>query len=40
MPIFLVTMFAKDEKDNLSRAEQTELMTLGKLLLAYYGDRS
>ena len=40
MPIFLVTVFAKNEKDNLSRAEQAELIALGKLLLAHYGDRS
>lgn len=40
MPIFLITVFAKNEKDNLSRAEQAELITLGKRLLAHYGDRS
>ncbi len=40
MPIFLVTVFAKNEKDNLSRAEQAELVALGKALLAQYGDRS
>ena len=40
MPIFLVTVFAKNEKDNLSRAEQAELIALGKVLLAHYGDRS
>ncbi|SLK10188.1 type II toxin-antitoxin system RelE/ParE family toxin [Novosphingobium mathurense] len=40
MPIFLVTVFAKNEKDNLSKAEQAELIALGKLLLAHYGDRS
>jgi hypothetical protein len=38
MPIFLVTVFAKNEKDNLSRAEQAELIALSKLLLAHYGD--
>ncbi|RVT92757.1 type II toxin-antitoxin system RelE/ParE family toxin [Sphingomonas crocodyli] len=37
MPIFLVTVFAKNEKDNLNRAEQAELVLLGKALLAYYG---
>lgn len=37
MPIFLVTVFAKNEKDNLSRAEQAELVMLGKALLAHYG---
>jgi hypothetical protein len=40
IPNFLVTVFAKSEKDNLSRADQTELITLGKRLLAHYGDRS
>lgn len=40
MPIFLVTVFAKNEKDNISKAEQAELVTLSKALLARYGDRS
>ncbi|GFM31026.1 type II toxin-antitoxin system RelE/ParE family toxin [Novosphingobium sp. PY1] len=40
MPIFLVTVFAKNEKDNLSKGEQAELIALGKLLLAHYGDHS
>jgi len=39
VPIFLVTVFAKNEKDNLSRAEQAELVMLSKALLALYGDR-
>ncbi len=39
MPIFLITVFAKNEKDNLSKAEQAELITLGKRLLIHYGDR-
>lgn len=39
VPIFLVTVFAKNEKDNLTRTEQAELVTLGKALLAHYGDR-
>lgn len=39
VPIFLITVFAKNEKDNLSRAEQAELVAMSKLLLAYYGDR-
>ena len=38
MPIFLVTVFAKNEKDNLSRTEQAELVALGKVLIAHYGD--
>lgn len=39
VPIFLVTLFAKNEKDNLSRAEQTELVALAKALVAHYGGR-
>jgi hypothetical protein len=39
VPVFLVTVFAKNEKDNLNRAEQAELVALSKTLLAYYGDR-
>ncbi|HEX7751978.1 MAG TPA: type II toxin-antitoxin system RelE/ParE family toxin [Novosphingobium sp.] len=38
VPLFLVTVFAKNEKDNLSRSEQTELIALSKALLAHYGD--
>lgn len=40
VPIFLVTVFAKNEKDNLGRAEQAELIMLSKALLVHYGDRS
>jgi hypothetical protein len=39
IPIFLVTVFAKSEKDNLSKAEQAELVALSKALIAHYGDR-
>ena len=39
VPIFLITVFAKNEKDNLGRAEQAELIALSKALLAHYGDR-
>ena len=39
LPIFLVTVFAKNEKDNLGKTEQAELITLAKILLAHYGDR-
>ena len=39
MPIFLVTVFAKNEKDNLSKAEQAATIALSKALLASYGDR-
>ncbi|KKW90589.1 type II toxin-antitoxin system RelE/ParE family toxin [Sphingobium chungbukense] len=36
--IFLVTVFAKNEKDNLTKAEQAELIVMSKALLARYGD--
>lgn len=36
-PIFLLTIFAKNEKANLSRPEQAELVALSKRLLAHYG---
>jgi len=39
MPIFLVTVFAKNEKDNLTRAEQAAAVALAKALVATYGDR-
>lgn len=37
VPIFLVTVFAKNEKDNLSKAELAELVALSKVLIAQYG---
>ena len=39
MPIFLVTVFAKNEKDNLSKTEQAEVVKLSKRLLDMYGDK-
>lgn len=39
MPIFLVTVFAKNERDNLSRAEQAAAVALAKTLIATYGDQ-
>lgn len=39
LPIFLVTVFAKNEKGNLTKAEQAELIELSKSLLARYGER-
>lgn len=39
MPIFLVTVFAKNEKDNLTRAERAAAVELAKALVATYGDR-
>ncbi|WP_298304644.1 type II toxin-antitoxin system RelE/ParE family toxin [uncultured Erythrobacter sp.] len=38
MPIYLLTVFAKNEKDNLGRKEQAELVELSKTLIAHYGD--
>jgi len=39
LPIFLVTVFAKNEKDNLTKSEQAAAVALSKELLATYGDR-
>ena len=39
VPIFLVTLFAKNEKDNLSQTELAELVALSKVLLTRYGDQ-
>ena len=42
MPIFLVTVFAKNEKDNLTRTEQAAAVALAKdpgRLRTYWGDR-
>ena len=38
MPIFLVTVFAKNEKDNLTKAEQAAAVELSKRIVAVYGD--
>lgn len=40
MPIFLITVFAKNEKDNLTKAEQAAAVELSKVLVATYGDRN
>lgn len=40
MPLFLLTVFAKNEKANLSRTEQATAVALSKELLATYGARS
>ncbi|WP_299655000.1 type II toxin-antitoxin system RelE/ParE family toxin [uncultured Jannaschia sp.] len=37
MPIFLITVFAKNEKDNLSKAEQAAAVELSKRIVASYG---
>lgn len=39
MPVFLLTVFAKNEKGNLTRAEQNDLAKLVKVLRATYGVR-
>jgi hypothetical protein len=39
MPIYLVTVFAKNEKDNLSRVEKAAAVALAKTLVATHGDR-
>lgn len=36
MPLILVTVFAKNEKDNLSKAELAEAVKLSKALIANY----
>lgn len=40
MPIYLVTVFAKNEKDNLTRAEQAAAVELSKTLIARFGDNT
>lgn len=37
MPLFLVTVFAKNEKDNLTSIELAAAVALSKQLLATYG---
>lgn len=39
LPIFLVTVFAKNEKDNLTRSEQAAAVELSEKLIATYGDQ-
>lgn len=39
MPIFLLTVFAKNEKANLSQAERNELAKLVQVLVATYGGK-
>jgi hypothetical protein len=38
MPLFLLTVFAKNEKDNLSKAELAAAVETSKRLIAAYGD--
>jgi len=37
MPLFLLTLFGKNEKSNLSKSERNELATLANLLVKNYG---
>ncbi len=39
LPLFLVTVFAKNEKGNLSKAEQAEAIALSKLIVESYGEQ-
>jgi hypothetical protein len=39
MPLFLLTVFAKNEKGNLTRAEQAAALALSKELLSTYGEK-
>ena len=38
MSIFLITIFAKNEKLNLSKTEQAAAVEMSKALVARYGD--
>lgn len=38
MPLFLLTVFGKGEKANLSKTERNELAKFTQLLIAHYGD--
>lgn len=40
LPLFLLTVFAKNEKANLTRAEQAAAVEASKRLLATYGVKS
>lgn len=40
MPIFLLSVFAKNEKDNLTKAEQAAAVELSKKLISTYGVQS
>ena len=38
MPVFLLTVFAKNEKDNLSKAECSALAKVARMLKESYGE--
>lgn len=39
LPVFLITLFGKNEKTNLSKAERNEFDALGKLIISEYKKR-
>lgn len=39
MPLFLVTVFGKNEKSNLTKTEQAAAVDLSKKIGAMYGDK-
>lgn len=39
MPIFLITVFAKNEKDNLTKSERASAIALSQVLLETYGAK-
>ena len=39
MPLYLLTLFAKNEQDNLSRAERNDLAKLVDILVEAWMDR-
>lgn len=39
MPIFLITVFAKNERANLTPTEQAAAVALSKQIIAQYGER-
>jgi hypothetical protein len=39
MPLYLITLFAKNEQDNLSKAERNELAKLVDILVALWIER-
>ena len=38
MPVFLLTVFAKNEKDNLSKAERNALAKVARTIRESYGE--
>lgn len=39
MPIFLITVFAKNEKDNLSKIELSKAVEMSKAIVSAYGEK-